>query len=220
MSHRMRWLLFFVIFSSMASLSFCYFESRIRPNFEVLCKSQTALFGNKLINNCVVETLNDYKSSDKTTTVTDGMFSLIEKDKDGNVQSFRTNTATLNRYSAQVETKIYNALTDIKASTISIPLGNVLTDSVLFSNTGPNLKVRIKPVGFADIEYESHFTNAGINEVKHEVILKVKLTLVAYMLPGVSTRVTVHSDVPIDQTILMGNVPNFYGSLSGGVIAK
>ena len=206
-----------VITFSVAALSVSYFETRLRPNFAILCQSETALYGNKLINNCVVNTMNDYKGNGKSSDIEDGIFSVIEKDKDGNIKSFQTNTVTLNRYSSEVETKIYDALTDINSSTISIPLGNVLSDSILLSNIGPNIKVRIKPVGFADVEYESHFTNAGINQVKHEVILKVKLTLVAYMLPGVSTRVAVKSNIPIDQTILMGNIPNGYANIGGNL---
>ena len=173
------------------------------------------MYANRVINDCVTDAMDAYKNNTTTGVIEDGGFSIIDKDKDGNIKSFRTNTATMERYSSEVATQIYDKMTDINASTISIPLGSVLTDSILFSRMGPNIKVRMKPIGFANVSYDSHFTNAGINQVKHEVILKVKLTMIAYMLPGVSTRVTVKSDVPIDQTILMGNVPNFYGNLAG-----
>jgi sporulation protein YunB len=213
MSGKMRCILSLVIVTSIVSLSFSYFESRIRPNFNTVCQSQVALFGNKLINSCVMDS---FKGNDgKGVTVEDGSFSTIKRDQDGNVKSFQTNTITLNRYSSEIATMIYDKITNINESTVTIPLGSVLTDSILFSRAGPNIKIKLKPVGFADVNYESHFVSAGINQVKHEVILKVKLTLIAYMLPGVSTKVTVQSNVPIDQTIIMGNVPNFYGSLGG-----
>ncbi len=178
-----------------------YFEICLRPNLQLLARNKTALYANQLINDAVTRVTDSYAA--------DGVFHVLEKDDTGKIDAYHVNTIMVNRFCSDVSKDIYDHLNDIEGSTLRIPLGNVLTKHAIFSRLGPRIPVRIKPLGFAQIDYTTQFTSAGINQVKHEILLKVKLTIVAY-IPGATTKVSVNSSIPIDETILMGKVPDDY----------
>lgn len=190
-----------LIFLSLCSLMLSYFEACVRPNLQLIAQSETSLYANKVINNAVTTVMKSYEKG--------GTFSVLEKDDTGSINAYRANTPMINRFSSDVSKEIYDHICNVKESTVSIPLGNVITKHAVFSRLGPRIRVRIKPLGFADIQYTTHFTNAGINEVRHEILLKIKVTMVAY-IPGATTKMVVTSTVPIDETILMGKVPDNY----------
>ena len=50
---------------------------------------------------------------------------------------------------------------------------------------------------------------AGINQTQHRIFIKFQVEMSA-ILPGYSTNVTVENQVCVAQTLIVGEVPQFY----------
>ena len=102
-------------------------------------------------------------------------------------------------------------LEDSDNYTIGVPLGNFLS-SEFFWGFGPRIKFKIIPCNIARINFESKFTQAGINQVLHSVSVKAEVNIAA-LLPGFEEISTVSSDAIVSETVIIGNVPETYLSI-------
>ena len=91
---------------------------------------------------------------------------------------------------------------------VYIPLGSALGIDY-FANTGPEIGFYIKQMGKADVDYETEFLTAGINQVNFRVYISVKLDIKTVNPLGSGTVETTRKIVLID-TAKAGKVPNNY----------
>lgn len=77
---------------------------------------------------------------------------------------------------------------------------------------GPSITVKMEPIGRVVVTYESLFESAGINQTRHKILVNVKTNL-KIILPLQSKEVEVVNQIPISDTVIVGEVPN---SMWGG----
>ena len=65
------------------------------------------------------------------------------------------------------------------------------------------------PLGSANADFVSVFTNAGINQTRHQVVIEAEVEL-SVLAPGSETTLTVGSQISVAETVLIGNVPDSY----------
>ena len=109
----------------------------------------------------------------------------------------------------EIEKKISN----IDTMSTKIPLGNLLNQSFL-SGLGPKIKIKMVPIGYATIDVKNEFTSAGINQTKHEIYLEISCAL-SVLLPVSSEGTLVKTQIPVAETIIVGNVPGTYTNVEG-----
>jgi sporulation protein YunB len=207
---KVKLLLALVILLCSIGIFYAYFEASIRPNLLYLCESQTQLLGVNVINSCI----NDIMSEQSSEA---GALSVLEKNEDGEITAVRNNTTQMNLINSKLSLMIYDRLSHLEDDTAVIPFGNLISSTSLFANLGPGLPIQIKPMGYADINFSDSFTAAGINQVQHKVWIDVKLTIVSYF-PGVTAKVPVTVSVPLEQTVLLGKVPDSYTHFQGSEV--
>ena len=83
--------------------------------------------------------------------------------------------------------------------------------SQLLANYGPRIKVSIYPLGTVRTSVFDKFEAAGINQTRHQIYLDIE-TQVQVVVPLVSSEVTVSTQVPITDTVIVGPVPSFYAN--------
>ncbi len=89
-----------------------------------------------------------------------------------------------------------------------IPFGTI-TNSILLSNLGPKIPVRLTILGNVISNIETSVEEYGINNV----LLKVNMNITVNMkvnLPFVSEGLEVVSKVPLAIEVIQGQIPNFY----------
>ena len=91
---------------------------------------------------------------------------------------------------------------------ISVPFGSVM-NSQIFSTTGPVIQMYASPYAQVNVDIDSEFTSAGINQTKHRITATIQVFL-RYTLPGQSVVVQYENTLPIYETVIVGNVPNTY----------
>ena len=90
-----------------------------------------------------------------------------------------------------------------------IPIG-ALYNQALFTSMGPKIPVQIYFVDNVFTEIKTKVTDYGINNALIEIYLSINLTY-EIVSPFVREQVTLNYNLPIDQKIITGVVPNIIG---------
>lgn len=136
----------------------------------------------------------------------------VRTDSRGRAVLMQPNTGEINRVAAEVAQGVGAALSKLPLQRIEIPLGQVL-GSQLLAAAGPALVVRMLPVGTVEAKLYDRFEQAGINQTRHKLYLEVKST-VRVVVPLTTVAVDVRSEVPVSESIILGEVPQVYFGMS------
>lgn len=172
---------------------------RLTPSYS----ARVAECANAAVNKIVNTAVNDVFSEEN------GSFSVK------NNEILEADTIRLNRLKSQIMTDVQEKLNTYEAQTVQIPLLNASKLPVL-SGLGPRIPVKIAPMSVLSGHLEDSFENAGINQVKHSIVLKISVSVncTGYMFSQTETVIT---DIPLIETVIKGDVPKYYGT-NGGII--
>ena len=138
-------------------------------------------------------------------------FVTLTKNTEGDIASIETNTPKINLIQTQLTQKIINTLVNTRRNTLYVPLGTLLGFHLL-SGRGPNIEIKVIPVGNVKTVVKSEFSSAGVNQTLHQITVEVDVTAMA-IIPGYSTEVTVHTEYILAETMVVGDVPNSYAQI-------
>ena len=130
------------------------------------------------------------------------------QDDRGVLVLIKADTVRMNRLATDATLATQERLNGIGDQGISIPLGSALGSKVL-SGFGPNIRVRIVPVGSVTAEFTSEFESTGINQTRHKIYLNVRAQ-VSIVIPRHAGTVEVDVPVLISESIIIGEVPQYY----------
>lgn len=140
----------------------------------------------------------------------------FEKDLDGGITALKTNMTEVNRLKTDILNIINDEILALDTSDIGVPLGSIFLPE-LFSGRGPAIAVHILAIRNADANFVSHFTQAGINQTLHQVLMEVSID-VSVLVLGSTFSFTMTSEVVVAETVIVGAVPGTYlqaGDLPG-----
>ncbi len=129
----------------------------------------------------------------------------VEKDKEDNIVMVRANTLKMNKMACDVALESQNKLRNVGKIGLKIPMGYIMKNNLL-AFFGPNITVRMQPIGYIETKYLSSFESAGINQSRHKISVQVK-TNMRVMVPFGSENIEMKNEVPISETIIVGKVP-------------
>ena len=141
----------------------------------------------------------DLEYSDLVDVVYDGM---------GNVQLISPNSVKLNRLARDLQNVSQNNVEMISEQYVYVPVG-AFSGSILLSGIGPEIPVRMLPIGSVSSEYYSIFENVGINQTRHAIYVNVKAN-VSLVLPIYSETVEAVVSVLVCENVIMGKIPDVY----------
>jgi sporulation protein YunB len=154
------------------------------------------------------QAINEAVSSELTYKIKYEDLFIIKTDKDNKVTMLQANTMVMNRIATETALNIQERLRQMGVKRVGIPFGSILGSNI-FANYGPRLNVEILPVGTVSVNFATDFEQAGINQTRHKIYLIIK-TQVKIIVPLVSNRVDVVTQVPIAETIIVGDIPQNY----------
>ena len=178
----------------------------IQPMVRDLARAKVENHGQGIINEAI-ETQMDNGDVDYTSIV------LFEKDIHGNVTALKTNIAEVNRLKTQTLARIDKMLLDMDVEEIGLPLGNLVLPT-FFSGTGPKLPVKVLSISNSDAEFRNVFSEAGINQTAHQIMMDVLVDMVV-LTPAGTDSVRVVSSVVVAETVIVGDVPQSYVNVGG-----
>jgi sporulation protein YunB len=192
-----------VIIGSLLVIGVYFFwtmEIHLKPTLLAIAETKATMIATESINNVINDQVS--RSIDPQTLVN------VKVDSRGRVVLIQPNTMEFNKLAADTTIKVQNSLKEIAAEQISIPIGQVLGSQFLAS-MGPKITVTIIPVGTVQVKVVDKFEQAGINQTRHMVYL-IATTQIRIVVPLVSKSVSVNTQVPIAEYVVVGEVPSTY----------
>ena len=196
-----------LMFSAVAVLLFLliYVNAKIDPIIQELTQTTVSNTASAAINSAA-----EHQFSQKDVNY-DSII-LMEKNVHGDVTAIRTDISQINRLKTSILQTIDAALLDLDVSEIGIPIGSLVL-SKFFSGRGPKLPVRVLSVSTSDAEFRNVFSEAGINQTMHRIMLDVSVVM-SVLTPAGTLSVPVTSTVIVAETVIVGSVPNSYVDLN------
>lgn len=130
----------------------------------------------------------------------------IEKDDSGNITMIRADTLKLNNIACNVAIKSQKELNRLGIIGIKIPFGYIFRNNIL-AYIGPNVTIKMQPIGGIETNYISQFEGAGINQTRHKIYIELK-TNIRVIIPFRSNDIEVKNEIPIAETIIVGKIPD------------
>jgi sporulation protein YunB len=138
----------------------------------------------------------------------------ISYGQDGSIAMIQANTVKINELGNQAALLAQEKLASVGAQALDIPLGTLIGGQLL-SGKGPIIHVKMLPVGSVSSEYKTEFESAGINQTRQKIFVVLNAN-VRIVTPTGSNTVEVSSEMPVSETIVVGNVPNTFVDTEGG----
>lgn len=126
---------------------------------------------------------------------------------EGENSSLFADTIVINRLCSTLSQYININLDRLEDENVPIPMG-VITGLDILSNVGPNINFNILPMGETEVNYETEFLDAGINQTNFKIWINVKITILI-VNPLVKERVVLVRKINLLDTIIKGDVPGY-----------
>lgn len=139
---------------------------------------------------------------------------IFEKDNNGRITALQSNIAEFNRLQAFITQDVLRRLNESGETVLSIPLGTLM-GSAFLAGRGPKFKVRMQTVGSCTARLENRFTDAGINQTTHSILLFVDVSI-SILLPGFRTGTKISNVYSVAETVIVGAVPENYTYFDSG----
>lgn len=145
----------------------------------------------------------------------------LSKNSENNISALEIDAVKINQMKSRISSQISKEIGKYEEYNISVPIGT-LTGNEYLLGFGPKIKFRMKITSSVFTGFESNFYSAGINQVLHQVVIKVKIKG-NLVLPWNTKGFETNTDVIAAQTVLVGVVPDAFTNVieaDGGEIAS
>ncbi len=205
MPRRKRAALIFLIIAVVLFIIFYGMVVRIRPIILSLATSE--------VYEVVMNDINDVISEEISSgSMSYGNLITLQKDYSGNITALETNMPMVNKLQAEISKSVVNNIENRIISDIKIPVGNVL-GGVIFSGRGPSLVVKILSVASVQTRFINSFSEEGINQTRHKIMLEVTANIDIFVPGTRETTTTVTTLVEVAETVIVGEVPDVYADI-------
>ena len=183
---------------------FCCFAYSLTNYFSSIivsvCHAKVESITMSAVNNAVIDVMSQSLSYDDLI--------LVEKDSNGDISLFETNSVLVNRLARETALKTQANLQKNKNMNVSFPAGQ-LTGIAFFASIGPNITVKISPYESVNCSFLSEFEQAGINQTRHKIFLNV-IADMRVILPTSDKTISTCAQVLVCESLLIGKVPQVY----------
>ncbi|MGD9677508.1 MAG: sporulation protein YunB [Vulcanibacillus sp.] len=200
LSKRAKMLSYMLIFISIIIISFIYIESQLEPILINIAKTRVKQIATNVINDAIsIEIAGKTNFKDLIQ---------FELDENGNVRAAVFNYSEFASIVGETTKRIEETLNELEKLEESIQFGAVLNSDIL-GNMGPTIPISIIPVGSVKVSPRAEYQNAGINVVIMTVLIDIQAE-VQVVIPFVTESTVIKSSIPIVQSQVFGEVPQFY----------
>jgi len=132
----------------------------------------------------------------------------IDRAADGAVVSVESDTAKIGKLKSRIGLRLTDALDSIKSYEIGVHIGT-MTGIPAFYGKGFIVPVKMTPRGSPETHIISEFTDAGINQTLHRLVLTAE-TEISGVAFGFSVPTKTKTEYIIAETLIVGKIPQSY----------
>ncbi len=181
-------------------------NSYLKPIVNKISEYEGKLIATKIISTAVYNAINNEDFTYETLV-------KVTKNNLGYVSSIESNMAEINRLQAAITYNVNKNFTGISKQTIKISSGTLSGIKLLYGR-GPNITMKIEPVGYVDSKLASKFIPAGVNQTNHQIILEVNCKI-SVIIPGFANDMDVKMNYLIAETVIVGDIPENFTYITG-----
>lgn len=197
---------FAVLVTLLAVWGFLGLRGRLRPVVRSLAKTQVINTASDLINDAILRQIMEGQ-------IQYDRIVYFEKDLNGRITALKTNMAEVNRLKTETLNLINDEIMAQDSTSLGVSLGSIILPE-FFSGKGPQIPVRILAIRNSDANFQSEFTEAGINQTLQQLRMDVIVDVTILVL-GQTETFTVSSQMVVAETIIVGDVPATYLQTGG-----
>lgn len=184
-------------------LAFVNLEAAVRPSLAAAAAAKANTVSGQAIQEAVAAAIGQGISYQS-------LFHF-EYDQQGKVSTMQPDTTEINLIYARIYQSVLNRVENLDTVDVRIPLGMAL-GSDLLATLGPTIRVHLRPVGQVHVTIRDKFEEAGINQTRHVIYVQTQVEI-QYIVPFLRGVVTVESENPIADAVIVGPVPSTYVNL-------
>ena len=198
---KLRLVLFIIVIIIILSIIIAiYFGKNVKPVVLDYSIAEVRSLGVNAVNQAAVIVINDELTYDD-------LFK-IEYTNDKKISMIKANSPAINMLARNMSIVTLNNLKNIGIQELNIPLGT-FTGINLFSGHGPDITIKIIPIGNVLCDFKSQFIEAGINQTLHKIYIDVMVDI-SIILPIDDINVSVETEILVCENLIIGEIPNIY----------
>ncbi len=201
---RRRWMVILLLLALLVPAA--VMRMRLFPMVEELAVTRVTNQTARLINDAIDAQIRD-------GVVDYSNMVLLEKDDTGAVTALKTNISEMNALKTRILDTVNEEILQLNVEEIGVPIGNLLVPA-LFSGRGPYLPVKVLTVRSSEAAFSNQFTQAGINQTLHQIIMTITIDM-TIVTPAGTEQVDTSSQVVVAETVIVGTVPESYLAIDG-----
>ena len=181
--------------------------TKLQPSFIEYAKVYSNNIANEVVNSAVDDVFvkEEYQS-----------LAQVMENSSENIKAIETDTAKINRLKSAIIQSMQKNIDSHKSDTVYVPLGSC-SNLYFLAGLGPKVPIRIYPVSIVNADFKESFDSVGINQVKHKLYLDVSMRM-SFVGMMFAQSDTVETSVLLNETIIVGDTPTYYGN--GGMTAS
>ena len=192
----------FVLFAIVVLLiliSSIYLVKNMMPTVKIACESKAKAIGVQITEETVREFIENVQYES---------LMHITYNEQGQIIAINANIIELNKLSSEISYKIQEKLNNLGKVSVQIPMGGMLGLNV-FAGYGPDIDIRLVPMGNIETKFETEFDSQGINQTNHTIYMNIQSTITV-VAPFIGSSVQCNSTLTIAETIIVGDIPDTY----------
>ncbi len=194
----------FLIAIILIIISSIYFFNNLTPMITVACESRAKALGVQITE----ETVNEFIKNVEYESLMH-----ITYNEQGKIIAINANIIELNKLSSEISYKIQEKLNNLDKVSVKIPIGRMMGLNV-FSGYGPDVDIKLMPMGNIETRFDTEFASEGINQTKHTIYMNIQ-SIITVVAPFIGGSVKCNSTVTIAETIIIGDIPETYYNIEG-----
>lgn len=130
------------------------------------------------------------------------------RNDEGQVTSLEVSAAKINYIKSQISVRVAEEIAKRERYTLSIPIGTIIGNEYTVGR-GPEIKFKMQITTTILADFESKFYSAGINQVLHQIHIKIKMNGQT-IIPWYRSTFNAQTSVIAAQTVIVGIAPDAY----------
>ena len=134
--------------------------------------------------------------------------SNVSRQADGTITGIEIDIEKINRLKSEISGELSKIVSANNKYNLYIPIGTLFGNEYT-TGYGPKIKFKMQLTETAILDFESKFTQAGINNVLHQIIIKIDVKASVLMM-GCTDGFSVSTTALGCQTVIAGTVPDAF----------
>ncbi len=192
-----RWFIAFLCF--ILILAVCFIS--VKPFVFTYAKSEAETIILNAANQAVLNVLEKNNISYAT-------LSNVSRMSDGTITGIEIDIEKVNTLKSQISGELSRIVSQNNKYELNIPIGTLFGNEYT-TGYGPKIKFKMQLTETAILDFESRFESAGINNVLHQIIIKIDVKASVLMM-GCTDGFSVSTTALAAQTVIAGTVPDSF----------